>query len=63
MYLYSQRVREETVRRVDRLMYSTMKFVIVGDTDTGKTSLLRRYISNKFSIDYSTSVSLLGWDV
>ena len=63
MYLYSQRVREETVRRVDRLMYSTMKFVIVGDTDTGKTSLLRRYISNKFSIDYSTSVSLLCWDV
>ena len=51
------------MRRVDRLMYSTMKFVIVGDTDTGKTSLLRRYISNKFSIDYSTSVSLLCWDV
>ena len=57
MYLHNQHVREETVRRVDRIMYSTMKFVIVGDTATGKTSLLRRYISNKFSIDYNTSVS------
>lgn len=52
-HLYScctQQHCRETVRRVDQVMYSTMKFVIVGDTATGKTSLLRRYISNTFSI-------------
>ena len=45
------------MRRVDQVMYSTMKFVIVGDTATGKTSLLRRYISDKFSIASDPSVS------
>ena len=46
----------ETVRRIDQIT-SIMKFVIVGDTATGKTSLLRRYISNKFSIASNHSVS------
>lgn len=46
----------DTVRRVDQVT-STMKFVIVGDTNTGKTSLLHRYISDKFSIASNPSVS------
>ena len=34
-----------------------MKFVFVGDAATGKTSLLERYISNKFSIAAEPTVS------
>ena len=59
LFIYSctlQQHYRETVRRVDQILYSTMKFVIVGDTATGKTSLLRRYISNKFSIASDPSV-------
>ena len=48
----------ETVRRVDQVMYSMMKFVIVEDTATGKISLLRQYISDKFSIASNPSTLL-----
>ena len=34
-----------------------MKFVFVGDAGTGKTSLLERYINNKFSIAFEPTVS------
>ena len=35
-----------------------LKFVFVGDTNTGKTSLLERYINNKFSIKTTVTVSV-----
>ena len=36
-----------------------MKLVFVGDTGTGKTSLLERYINNKFSIVVEPTVSFI----
>ena len=32
--------------------------MFVGNTDTGKTSLLERFVNNKFSLSYEPTVSL-----
>ena len=37
--------------------YSVMKFVFVGDMNTGKTSLIERYVSNKFPNSPKATVS------
>ena len=44
----------------DQYDYSMVKwkFVFVGNTDTGKTSLLERFVNNKFSLSYEPTVSL-----
>ena len=34
------------------------KILIIGDTSIGKTSLIHRYISNKFSEDINSSIGL-----
>ena len=49
----------DTLRSVDRLLCDSpvMKFVFVGDVSTGKTSLLERYVTNKFSIASEPTVS------
>ena len=49
----------DTLRSVDRLLCDSpvMKFVFVGDASTGKTSLLERYVNNKFSIAFEPTVS------
>ena len=49
----------DTLRSVDQLQCDSpiMKFVFVGDASTGKTSLLERYINNKFSIAFEPTVS------
>ena len=36
-----------------------MKLVFVGDAFTGKTSLLERYVNNKFSIAFEPTVNLI----
>ena len=51
----------DTLRSVDQLICDSleMKFVFVGDAGTGKTSLLQRYINNKFSIAFEPTVSFI----
>lgn len=34
------------------------KFIIIGDHDVGKTSIVRRYVDNKFSKDYRATIGL-----
>ncbi|MFW9773222.1 MAG: Rab family GTPase [Promethearchaeota archaeon] len=36
----------------------TFKFVIVGDHEVGKTSIIRRFIERKFSADYRSTIGL-----
>ena len=43
--------------------YSVMKFVFVGDTATGKTSLIERYTIDKFSDCPTSTVSLIVFNV
>jgi Ras-related protein Rab-11A len=34
------------------------KFIVIGDHEVGKTALIRRYVDNKFSHDYRTTIGL-----
>ena len=54
-------LKSDTLRSIDDLKCDSpvMKFVFVGDASTGKTSLLERYINNKFSIAFEPTVSLV----
>jgi len=36
----------------------TFKFIIVGDHEVGKTSLIRKYVENKFLTDYRATIGL-----
>ncbi|XP_065900271.1 uncharacterized protein [Dysidea avara] len=49
-----------SVHSVDQLRCNTpvLKIIIVGDTGTGKTSLLHQYVYNKFSVLYEPTIPL-----
>ena len=34
------------------------KFIIIGDHEVGKTSIVRRFVDNKFSVDYRATIGL-----
>jgi len=34
------------------------KFIIIGDHEVGKTSIIRRFVDNKFSVDYRATIGL-----
>ena len=59
MYIFKLQDDCDILRSIDRFTrdYSVMKFVFVGDTATGKTSLLERYVNDKFC-DSSSTVSM-----
>ncbi len=44
--------------RLDRGLSYRFKFVIVGDLQVGKTSIVRRFVDKKFSKDYRSTIGL-----
>jgi len=55
----SERVKEQIYQlRLESGNKYRFKFVITGDHEVGKTSLIRRFVENKFSNDYRSTLGL-----
>jgi GTPase SAR1 family protein len=39
-------------------LYPSYKILVIGDANTGKTSLIRRYVSNEFLEDNESTIGL-----
>jgi small GTP-binding protein len=56
---YTERVKNQIYQlRLDQGGMYRFKFVIIGDHEVGKTSLVRRFVENKFSDDYRATIGL-----
>ncbi|MFW9873659.1 MAG: Rab family GTPase [Candidatus Thorarchaeota archaeon] len=54
-----ERVKNQIYQmRLDQGGTYRFKFVIIGDHEVGKTSLVRRFVENKFSYDYRATIGL-----
>ncbi len=55
----SERIMEQIYElKLDTGGIYKFKFIIIGDHEVGKTSLIRRYVENTFSEDYRTTIGL-----
>jgi len=55
----SSRIKEQIYQmRLDSGGIYKFKFIIVGDKAVGKSSIVRRFVENKFSLDYRSTLGL-----
>jgi len=55
----SSRIKEQIYQmRLDSGGIYKFKFIIVGDKAVGKSSIIRRFVENKFSLDYRSTLGL-----
>jgi len=56
---YNERVKNQIYQmRLDQGGTYRFKFIIIGDHEVGKTSLVRRFVENKFTHDYRATIGL-----
>lgn len=55
----TSRIKEQIYQlRLDSGGIYKFKFIIIGDSSVGKTSIIRRFVENKFSLDYRATLGL-----
>jgi len=55
----SSRIKEQIYQlRLDSGGIYKFKFIIIGDSSVGKTSIIRRFVENKFTLDYRATLGL-----
>ena len=55
----TSRIKEQIYQlRLDSGGIYKFKFIIIGDSSVGKTSIIRRFVENRFSLDYRATLGL-----
>jgi len=55
----TSRIKEQIYQlRLDSGGIYKFKFIIIGDSSVGKTSIIRRFVENKFTLDYRATLGL-----